>query len=367
MSKKVSVIGGGIIGLWTAEVLSTRGHKVTLYTSQPLSSTCSSSAACVITPLLPTEWSPKEDKFITAWGRYRRTIDKFRLIDEKRNTENSFLEAMPSHEFGFEENGEKFLEKGFNIKILKHLPFTKIETIDLPKPVSVKNHDNEYHMCSFYTRFVADFCNTEVFISYLYEELARRGVAFKFLTIKSIDEIRDLGADVVFNCMGFESPNLFPDDSLYYVRGQSMFIDAEQLDGPYFGIASGHHAIFRHRRGYYLGSYFIEENRTTRLFPRQSEYRLSLEFANDSYKRLCKSLGFEVPYLDFSRISQVNIGIRPFRPDGPRVEADDILEDHPLKPLRVIHNYGHGAHGWTVGYASAEDAVNIAEVRGWLS
>ena len=64
----VIVLGGGIIGLWTAEVLSTRGHKVTIRTRQSVDATSSSAAACVITPLFPSEWAPKGQKFLTAWG-----------------------------------------------------------------------------------------------------------------------------------------------------------------------------------------------------------------------------------------------------------------------------------------------------------
>lgn len=361
----VTVIGAGIIGLWTAEVLSSRGHKVTIRTSQPPAATCSAAASCVITPLLPSEWEPHEQKFLIAWGRYRRTIAKFRSIDEGRSATDRFLEQMPSYEFGFEEGGEKYLEKGFNIKRFKHLPFAKFETIPLDQPVRVQNHHDEHHMCSFCTKFVADFCNTDVFLSYLYKDLNRRGVIFEFEAVKSLNEIASLNADVVFNCMGFESPNIFPDDSLFYVRGQSMSIEAEQREGPYFGVASGNHAIFRHRKGFYLGSFFLEE-RTVSSVPRQAEYELSIQFAQGPYNVLCRSLGFDIPYIDFNRISRVNTGIRPFRHEGPRVEADDILASSSQQPLRVIHNYGHGAHGWTVGYASAEDAVNIAEVRGWL-
>jgi hypothetical protein len=82
---------------------------------------------------------------------------------------------------------------------------------------------------------------------------------------------------------------------------------------------------------------------------------------------LCDRLGFDVPNLPLDRLTRVNTGLRPFRPDGPRVEADDGIEQGSDGRLRVVHNYGHGAHGWTVGFATAEEAVNTAEVRGWLS
>lgn len=359
------VIGGGIVGLWTAAVLVARGHKVVVRTTSPPASTYSSAAACVITPLLP--WEPNQSEFLTAWGRYRRTIDKFRSIDENRDRRDRFLEPMPSYECGFEEGGEKFLEKGFSVSKFAHLPFTKVDIIPLNPPIKIKNHLNDFQLCTFSAKFVADFCNTEVFLSWLPVELARLGVTFEFKPVESLEEVKSLHADVIFNCMGFDSKRIFADKSLYHVRGQSMFIDSEKLTEPFFGIASGHHAIFKHRLGFYLGSYFLEKESAVHSHPQKAEYELSLEFAQGSYSLLCERLGFEVPNIDFNRIRRVNTGIRPYRPDGPRVEADDLLASCGNKPIRVVHNYGHGAHGWTVGYATAEDAVNIAEVRGWLS
>jgi D-amino-acid oxidase len=46
-------------------------------------------------------------------------------------------------------------------------------------------------------------------------------------------------------------------------------------------------------------------------------------------------------------------GLRPVRP-VPRVERDP---DDP----RVIHNYGHGGAGFTLGLACAEDVAALLE------
>jgi len=363
MSRAV-VIGGGIVGLWTAEVLMSRGHEVTIRTAQMPEYTYSAAAACVITPLLP--WEPDDPRFLTAWGRYRRTIAKFRLIDQARSPHDRFIEPMPSYECGFEEGRERFLEKGFSVAKFKYLPFSKVDIIPLDPPIQIQNHVDDVQRCTFCAKFVADFCNTEVFLAWLRTELVRTGVRFEFEPVRSLDDVRSLDADVVFNCMGFDSQKIFPDESLFNVRGQSMFVDSDDLNGPFFGIASGHHAIFKHRRGFYIGSYFLDRETVVHTYPNKTEYDLSVAFVLGPYRVICERLGFQVPRIDVNRIRRVNTGIRPYRPDGPRVEADDILANCGANSVRVVHNYGHGAHGWTVGYATAEDAVNVAEVRGWL-
>jgi len=360
----VIVLGGGIVGLWTAEVLNARGHKVTVRTAVPPEATSSSAAACVITPLLP--WEPDHPEFLKAWGWYRRTIAHYRNIDSNRAPHEHFLEPMPSYECGFEDGGIRYLEKGFSIKKFAHLPFTHVDIIPLKPSIFVNNHVNDRQELSFCAKFVADFCNTEVFLAWLYTELQRRGVTFQLGAVYSLDEIRAFDADVVFNCMGFNSRHVFSDDSLYYVRGQSMFVDSDNVSAPYFGIAAGHHAVFKHRRGYYLGSYFLEKEQRIRLLPQQIEYQLSIDFTRGPYAELCERLGFEIPSVDLNHIRRVNTGIRPYRLDGPRIEAEPFGKDTGSKSLRLVHNYGHGAHGWTIGYATAEDAVNIAEVKGWL-
>jgi glycine/D-amino acid oxidase-like deaminating enzyme len=359
------VLGSGIVGLWTAEILSSRGHQVTILTSSPPANTYSASAACVITPLFP--WDPHDPIFSIAWERYQRTIAKFRAIDETRSYLDRFLESIPSYECGYEIDGNKFLEKGFDVNKFDHLPFAQVDILQIDPPIAVKNHIDDIHMCSFCARFVADFCNTEIFLAWLQDDLIKRGVTFKYKTITSIADVKSLHADVIFNCLGINSSTIFQDQSMYHIRGQSMFIDADNLIDPFFCIASGHHAIFKHRRGFYLGSYFLENEETLRSYPNKTEYDLSIYFAKNAYKQLCTRLGFEIPNIDINHIRRVNTGIRPYRPDGPRIEADGELSNCKLNPVHVVHNYGHGAHGWTIGYATAEDAVMIAEEKSWLN
>jgi glycine/D-amino acid oxidase-like deaminating enzyme len=54
------------------------------------------------------------------------------------------------------------------------------------------------------------------------------------------------------------------------------------------------------------------------------------------------------------RIIDVSVCTRPFRAQGPRIEAQT------LRQQTLIHNYGHGGSGWSLSWGSAQLAVQMA-------
>ena len=54
------------------------------------------------------------------------------------------------------------------------------------------------------------------------------------------------------------------------------------------------------------------------------------------------------------RIIDVSVCLRPFRPAGPRVEAERVGD------MLVVHNYGHGGSGWSLSWGSSAKAVQLA-------
>lgn len=54
------------------------------------------------------------------------------------------------------------------------------------------------------------------------------------------------------------------------------------------------------------------------------------------------------------RIVATNVCTRPFRAQGPRIEAEQ------LGPKTLIHNYGHGGSGWSLSWGSAALARDLA-------
>lgn len=56
------------------------------------------------------------------------------------------------------------------------------------------------------------------------------------------------------------------------------------------------------------------------------------------------------------RIVALSVCTRPFRLQGPRIEAERMGRK------TVVHNYGHGGSGWSLSWGSAELAVRLAQV-----
>lgn len=54
------------------------------------------------------------------------------------------------------------------------------------------------------------------------------------------------------------------------------------------------------------------------------------------------------------RIFDIAVCLRPFRPEGPRVETERLGD------TLVVHNYGHGGSGWSLSWGSSARAVRMA-------
>ncbi|RQP24379.1 FAD-dependent oxidoreductase [Piscinibacter terrae] len=53
------------------------------------------------------------------------------------------------------------------------------------------------------------------------------------------------------------------------------------------------------------------------------------------------------------RIIDIAVATRPFRPQGPRIEAER------LHGKAIVHNYGHGGSGWSLSWGSAKAALPL--------
>jgi D-amino-acid oxidase len=54
--------------------------------------------------------------------------------------------------------------------------------------------------------------------------------------------------------------------------------------------------------------------------------------------------------LSMDRIVKETVGLRPFRPSGPRLDVE------PLDKKTIVHNYGHGGSGWSLSWGTGNIA-----------
>jgi glycine/D-amino acid oxidase-like deaminating enzyme len=324
-------LGSGIVGLWTADILARAGHEVCVISHSGSENSTSAAAACVLVPFLPGD--PENAVFSRSVRWAKETLDHFKLVDE----DGSFLEKMPCYEFGL----KGVVEYGFTVAKLAVLDFAEFELIELGRTIAG---------CDMAVQFDCHLCNSGVFLRWLHDSLAQSGVRFRIARMSSPLDIDREEFEVAFNCLGYQT--IFPDPDLYPVLGQSMFVPVKSQSAPLFGIGAGDHAVFKQRRGFHIGAHFVRGEYASP--PRMDLYTRSIEFVNGAFSELCTSVGIPVPAIDLESIDRVNMGVRPFRSSGPRVELDNSSQGP------IIHNYGHGAHGWTLGYGSSMEAVRLA-------
>lgn len=58
------------------------------------------------------------------------------------------------------------------------------------------------------------------------------------------------------------------------------------------------------------------------------------------------------------RLVRMTVCTRPFRPAGPRIEAEKLGDK------RLVHNYGHGGAGWSLSWGCADEAAKLAFAAG---
>lgn len=76
--------------------------------------------------------------------------------------------------------------------------------------------------------------------------------------------------------------------------------------------------------------------------------------------KICPHLVPEGHGIESLRVIRHQVGFRPVREGGPRIEQEDI-PDPELGVLRVVHCYGAGGFGFQSSYGMADLAVEITE------
>nr|CAB3236655.1 D-aspartate oxidase-like [Phallusia mammillata] len=215
----------------------------------------------------------------------------------------------------------------------------------------------EHNLFAFETStYVID---SSLYLPWLKNELAslkmsngEARVTFVCRKISTLDELTS-EFDLVVNCAGFNAGRITNDPNIFPIRGQ--YISIEKTIGIEKVIAGRETVVCPRVNDICLGGVYQEGRSDTQVDPQDTE----------SILRRCETL---VPAVKGAKVLRVDVGIRPARYGGARLELEwwqrnlkpssEVLN---AKKLPVIHNYGHGGTGFAVHWGCALEVARLAK------
>jgi D-amino-acid oxidase len=315
----VVVVGAGISGLSTAKLLLDGGHEVTLVSGDPLRTTTSHLAAAV---WFPTAAGPPEA--VARWAAV--TYDVL------------LREAAPG---------------SAGVVLRESLALYRDEAdVRAPLPawtgavgeIRRARADELPPGYAYGLRYVVPLVEMPVYLPRLYRTVREAGAGHVQRRLTGLGEVLDLAPDCVLNAAGLAAGDLVGDDSTFPIRGQIVRVTNPGLT---LSVRDEHHPggrAYVHPRTEDCilgGTLQVGEWDTT---PDPSETAAILARCTDI-----------APALAAADVIDSVVGLRPGRPQI-RLELDSSL-----LPVPVVHNYGHGGSGITVGWGCAAEATALVD------
>lgn len=200
--------------------------------------------------------------------------------------------------------------------------------------------------CTHGWKYTTIVCDSQLYIRYLHNQFEEAGGRIQRRKVQNLSELAEF--DLVVNCAGLASKQLFPDDKLTAVRGQVMRVRAPWV--KHYINFNGQNYIIPNFDTVVLGGTTQRGNFDT---------TVSEEDTHHILEGCCKL----VPSLRHAEVVSDWAGLRPAR-DRVRISLEKHKVINPWgtsKMLPVVHNYGHGGAGITLHWGCAEDAVALAK------
>ncbi len=328
MSKKIVVIGAGIIGITTAITLLEQKYTVTVISKdKPLETNSDAAVAC---------WHPPSDRRPILQRLCLESLPKLNELSKLGNSGISWITVLK-----YMKSTSSFKENPW----MKH-----VETCgEIPESV-IQNALYPYMLMLKVP--LADVNLYRPFLLKLFESL---GGKLELRKVEKFDELID-HYDAIINCAGWETKYLLDDRRVHPIRGQTVVLEIpESYKNPVsFGI--GHlnaYATFRPQSyDCVIGtSYKVNDSKTA----------LSKVEKEDIFAKVTQFL----PEIKDFKIKQEKVGLRCGRWDVC------IKSEWRAKAL-LVHCYGHNSSGFSSSWASAEEVLKLCQaafsnqpLKGW--
>ncbi|MER6912151.1 FAD-dependent oxidoreductase [Streptomyces sp. NPDC000594] len=315
MSGEVIVVGGGVSGLTTAVELAERGHRVRVRSAEESARTTSAVAGGL---WWPYRIEPKEQ--VARWA-----VESLGVYEELASDPGETgVRLVPGVAVGRAADG-----LGPWAAALGQLRPARPE--ELPSG----------HTEGVWAR--VPLVDMPVQLAWLRRRLEAAGGSVEPGTVTSLTELSRTVPTVV-NCTGLGARELVPDPGVRPVRGQLVLVENPGIE-EWLTLADD------------------EGSRSTYLMPQPGRLILGGTAEEDDWRRepdaataaaIVARCALYHPAVATARVLGHRVGLRPVRPAGVRIEAEQL----PGGGL-VVHNYGHGGAGVTVAWGCARAAAAL--------
>jgi D-amino-acid oxidase len=309
---RVVVLGAGISGLSTATLLRERGDEVVLVSADATEATTSHLAAAV---WFPTSAGPADK--VASWGS--TTYDVL-AAEAARNVPGVVM------------------RESLVLYRREPAPQPWAAAVGQIRPARADELPPGY---THGLRFVVPLVEMPTYLPWLHRRYVDAGGQQVVRRVEALDELVDLQPDVIVNCAGLAAGKLVGDDSTYPIRGQIVRVTNPGLSLSVRDETHPKGRAYVHPRtdDCILGGTLDKGVWDTAVDDETTRSIISR----------CTDL---VPALAEAEVLEALVGLRPGRPEI-RLERDEQL----IPNVPVVHNYGHGGSGITLGWGCAEDAV----------
>lgn len=325
--EKIVVVGAGVIGLSTAVCIQENisDADVTLVADKFNEETLSYGAGGLFRPEVNIGISPD---IIKRWSE--NSYKHFIQIAMSNEAENAGVQIVSGYQMN-----------SYDKERLKNEIVSQI--VPEVREMTQREHEmfpNRFKYGIFWTTFIAD---PRYYLSWLTKKFTSKGGKKLFKHVNHLKELADY--DIIVNCTGLNAKYLVDDWKMTPVRGQAIKVKAPWIKHFYYGDGA---YIIPGRDYVTLGGVkeYGDWNTNLDQFDRKSIWQRCIEL---------------VPSLETAQIAFEWVGLRPQR-QPVRVEKEIVkLDNHDKSRLKVVHNYGHGAHGISLSWGTALHATQLVQ------
>lgn len=311
--QEILILGAGVSGLSTGILLLKKGYPVVIWAKDLPPNTTSNKAAAVWYPYL---CFPK-DKII-PWARATFEYIQKEIINNPksgcivRTVTEMFDKPQPDPWWKDALPGE--VERP-------------------PKEELPEGYVDAYRIKSI-------VIDTSLYMDFLMEEFKRLGGRIIQKEIKDIQEAF-VEYNLVINCTGLGSRELFNDNKIYPVRGQMIKIKPTGFNEVVVDDDGPNNLCLTVPRvnDIMLGGTAQVNDWNTEIDPKDTE-------------EILRKVKLIAPELKNIEIIGESVGLRPVR-ESIRLEIEKFGDK------KVVHNYGHGGSGFTIGWGCAQDVATL--------